>query len=87
MYLNVVRGVIQKPKNDGQHLLAVVQNLRLTVLRELPQAEARALTNVRAGIKRQLGKKKTEKGGRGPVVLLETPHLEHIPWLQIKKKY
>lgn len=53
-HLDVVCGIVEQSEYDGQHLLAVVQYFRLTVLRELPKAEARALPHVRTGVERQL---------------------------------
>lgn len=53
-HLNVVGSVVQETENDRQHFFAVIQNFGLAVLGELAQAEARALPNVRAGVKRQL---------------------------------
>lgn len=60
-HLHIVGGVIQKAEHDGKHLLAVVQDLGLAVLRELSKAEARALAHVRAGVQRKLQRTRREQ--------------------------
>mmetsp|Transcript_28538 Transcript_28538/g.83993 ORF Transcript_28538/g.83993 Transcript_28538/m.83993 type:complete len:468 (-) Transcript_28538:188-1591(-) len=46
-------GIVQQRKDDGKDLTAVTQNLRLAVLADLTQREARALPDLRVGVPRR----------------------------------